>query len=33
VLYFGGDYVFYRETNSLSDAENDYLQEFINLCT
>ena len=33
VLYFGGDYVFYRETNSLSDAENAYLQEFINLCT
>ena len=33
VLYFGGDYVFYRETNSLSDAENSYLQEFINLCT
>ena len=33
VLYFGGDYVFYRETNSLSDAENTYLQEFINLCT
>ena len=33
VLYFGGDYVFYRETNSLSDAENVYLQEFINLCT
>ncbi|OUX24377.1 MAG: hypothetical protein CBE19_01600, partial [Pelagibacteraceae bacterium TMED259] len=25
VLYFGGDYVFYRETNSLSDAENTYL--------
>ena len=33
VLYFGGDYVFYRETNSLSDAENVYLQEFIDLCT
>ncbi len=33
VLYFGGDYVFYREMNSLSQAENDYLQEFINLCT
>ncbi len=33
VLYFGGDYVFYRETNSLSDAESVYLQEFINLCT
>jgi len=33
VIYFGGDYVFYRETNSLSDAENVYLQEFINLCT
>ena len=33
VLYFDGDYVFYRETNSLSDAENAYLQEFINLCT
>ena len=33
VLYFGGDYVFYRETNSLSDAEYAYLQEFINLCT
>ena len=33
VLYFGGDYVFYREMNSLSEAENDYLQEFINLCT
>ena len=33
VLYFGGDYVFYRETKSLSDAENAYLQEFINLCT
>ena len=33
VLYFGGDYVFYRETISLSDAENVYLQEFINLCT
>ena len=33
VLYFGGDYVFYRETNSLNDAENAYLQEFINLCT
>ncbi len=33
VLYFGGDYVFYRETNSLSDAENSYLLEFINLCT
>ena len=32
VLYFGGDYVFYREMNSLSQAENDYLQEFINLC-
>tara|TARA_X000001036_G_C20570208_1_gene762320 strand:- start:338 stop:913 length:576 start_codon:yes stop_codon:yes gene_type:complete len=33
VLYFGGDYVFYRETNSLSDAENTYLDEFINTCT
>ena len=33
VLYFGGDYVFYRETNSLSEAENVYLQEFIDLCT
>ena len=33
VLYFGGDYVFYREANSLSDAENVYLQEFIDLCT
>ena len=33
VIYFGGDYVFYRETNSLSDAESVYLQEFINLCT
>ena len=33
VLYFGGDYVFYRETDVLTDTEVSYLQEFIDLCS
>ena len=33
VLYFGGDYVFYRETDVLTDTEVSYLKEFIDLCS
>ena len=33
VLYFGGDYVFYRETGVLTDTEVSYLKEFIDLCS
>ncbi len=33
VLYFGGSYVFYRETNILDSTESQYIQEFINICT
>ena len=32
VLYFGGNYVFYREINTLDITESEYIQEFINIC-
>jgi len=32
VLYFGGDYVYYRNNNILSNEERLFLEEYIALC-
>jgi len=32
VLYYGGDYVYYRENTVLSNTEIEYLAEYIALC-
>ena len=32
VLYYGGDYVYYRDNIVLQESEREYLTEYIALC-
>ena len=32
VLYYGGDYVYYRQNNQLTNEEQSFLDSYITLC-